>query len=45
MKIKFVNSKEIDCVALNETKDILFAECKWKDNVDAVYLKGLGCQR
>lgn len=27
---------EIDCVALNEkTKDILFAECKWKDNVDA----------
>ena len=28
--------KEIDIVALNEkTKDILFAECKWKDNVNA----------
>lgn len=26
---------EIDCVALNEkTKNILFAECKWRDNVD-----------
>ncbi len=28
--------KEIDIVALNEhTKEILFAECKWSDNVDA----------
>jgi AAA+ ATPase superfamily predicted ATPase len=28
--------KEIDVVALNEkTKEILFVECKWKDNVDA----------
>ncbi len=28
--------KEIDIVALNEkTREILFAECKWKDNVDA----------
>lgn len=28
--------KEIDIVALNErTKDILFAECKWKDKVNA----------
>jgi hypothetical protein len=28
--------KEIDIVAINEkTKEILFAECKWKDNVDA----------
>lgn len=27
---------EIDIVALNDaTKDILFAECKWKDNADA----------
>ena len=29
-------NKEIDLVAINEeTKTILFAECKWKDNVDA----------
>lgn len=28
--------KEIDVIALNEkTKDILFAECKWKDKVNA----------
>lgn len=28
--------KEIDNIALNErTKEILFVECKWKDNVDA----------
>jgi hypothetical protein len=28
--------KEIDIVALNDqTKEILFAECKWKENVDA----------
>jgi AAA+ ATPase superfamily predicted ATPase len=28
--------KEIDIVALNdETKEILFCECKWKENVDA----------
>ena len=28
--------KEIDAVALNtETREILFAECKWKDKVDA----------
>ena len=28
--------KEIDSIALNEkTKEILFVECKWKDNVDA----------
>ena len=27
--------KEIDIVALNDyTKEILFAECKWKDNVN-----------
>jgi hypothetical protein len=30
------NQYEIDIVALNEqTKEILFAECKWKENVDA----------
>jgi hypothetical protein len=30
------NSYEIDIVALNEsTKEILFAECKWQDKVDA----------
>jgi len=29
-------AKEIDLIALNElTKEILFAECKWKDNVNA----------
>lgn len=28
--------KEIDLIAVNRrTKDILFAECKWRDNVDA----------
>ncbi len=28
--------KEIDIVALNEsTKEILFAECKWQDNINA----------
>jgi AAA+ ATPase superfamily predicted ATPase len=28
--------KEIDIVALNDqTKEILFAECKWQDKVDA----------
>lgn len=28
--------KEIDLVALNEkTKEVVFAECKWKENVDA----------
>ena len=27
---------EIDCIALNEkTKDILFVECKWKENINA----------
>lgn len=35
-KPKQENEYEIDIVALNErTKEILFAECKWQDNVDA----------
>ncbi|MCK4555222.1 MAG: ATP-binding protein, partial [Candidatus Aenigmarchaeota archaeon] len=36
LKKKGENAYEIDIVALNEqTKDILFCECKWQDKVDA----------